>query len=112
MSTIFDVWNGDAYFDGNVHVKNDVYCQNVYNISDRRKKDNIRAISGALSTICKLNGVHYSMNGAKSIGFIAQEVAEVIPEAVGKTNDGYLAVDYLRMIPLLVEAVKELASGI
>jgi hypothetical protein len=45
------------------------------------------------------------------VGFIAQEVQEVIPEAVHPRPDGFLAVDYNRIIPLLVEAVKELASS-
>jgi hypothetical protein len=109
MSTMFDVWSGDAYFNCNVHVQGDVYADNFINLSDRRLKSDIRPLTGALSTICQLQGVHYTMRGVPSVGFIAQEVQQVIPEAVHPRPDGFLAVDYNRVIPLLVEAVKELA---
>lgn len=41
------------------------------------------------------------------IGFIAQEVLEVLPQVVDQGSDGYYQVDYGRLTPLLVEAVKE-----
>lgn len=109
MSTIFDVWNGDAYIDGSIFIKNNVHCQNVYNVSDRRYKTNIRPLEGSLSTICALEGVHYTMRGEPAIGFIAQDVREVVPESVTDLPSGTLAVDYSKIIPILVEAVKELA---
>jgi hypothetical protein len=43
----------------------------------------------------------------RQIGFIAQDVAEVVPEAVTKGSDGYLSVDYGRLTPVVVEALKE-----
>lgn len=113
MSTMFDVWNGDAYFDKSIYVKNDVHCTTLYQISDKRLKSNITPLTGALSTICELQGVHYDMMGGKpTIGFIAQEVAAVVPEAVTTMPGGLMAVDYSRIVPLLVEAVKELAAGL
>ncbi len=42
----------------------------------------------------------------KQVGFIAQEVKNVLPETVFKNEDGYLAVSYNAIVPLLVEAVK------
>jgi hypothetical protein len=113
MSTIFDVWGGDAYFDNNVHVKNTVYCTDLVEFSDRSLKSNIIAMEGpaALSTICQLQGVRYTMRGEPSIGFIAQEVQRVLPDAVKEGPNGLLAVEYTRIIPLLVEAVKELARS-
>lgn len=110
MSTLFDVWGGDAYFDNNVHVKNTVYCTSVVQFSDRGLKDNIRPLTGALSTLSQLQGVHYTMEGKPTVGFIAQEVRDVLPDAVVEAPNGRLAVDYTRVIPLLVEAVKELAQ--
>jgi hypothetical protein len=112
MSTIFDVWGGDAYFDNNIHVKNKVYCTELVEFSDRSLKSNIVAMEGAaaLSTICQLQGVQYTMRGEPSIGFIAQEVQKVLPDAVKEGPNGLLAVEYTRIIPLLVEAVKVLAS--
>jgi hypothetical protein len=112
MSTIFDVWNGDAYFDKSIYVNNDVHCTTLYQISDKRLKSNITPLTGALSSICELKGVHYDMGGKATIGFIAQEVAAVVPEAVTTMPGGLMAVDYSRIVPLLVEAVKELAVGL
>jgi hypothetical protein len=45
-------------------------------------------------------------------GLIAQEVDEVLPEVVIVRNDGYLAIDYSKMIGLIVEAIKELDAKI
>jgi hypothetical protein len=111
MSTIFDVWQGDAYFDKSIYVNNDVHCTTLYQVSDKRLKSNIRSLSGALSTICELKGVQYDMHGKPSIGFVAQEVAAVVPEAVTTMSNGLMAVNYSHIVPLLVEAIKELAVG-
>jgi hypothetical protein len=109
LSSIFDVWSGDAYFNCNVNIAQNAYALAFNVISDRRYKEDIYPISGALSTICQLKGAHYMIHEKPSIGFIAQEVQEVIPEAVSPMNDGTLTIDYSKIIPVLVEAVKELA---
>jgi len=56
-----------------------------------------------------LRGVEfdYKKTGETNIGFIAQEVAEVIPELVFDGNSKYLSVAYQNFVALLVEAVKE-----
>ncbi len=110
MSTFFDVWNGDAYFDKNIHCASNIYCDTLFQFSDERLKSGIRPLTGALSTVCELRGVHYTMSGRPQVGFIAQEVQRVVPEAVSQADSNTLAVDYSRIVPLLVEAVKELAS--
>lgn len=112
LSTCFDVWGGDAYFNSSIYVKHDVHCQNVYQVSDRRMKSNIEPITGALSTLCELKGVHYEFGAFQdpSVGFIAQEVHKVFPKAVNTNNSAMWSVDYSKIIPLLVEAVKELAD--
>ncbi len=112
LSTSFDVWGGDAYFNSSIYVKYNVNCQNVYQVSDKRFKTNVEPLVGALSTICQLKGVHYEFGAFKepSIGFIAQEVYPVVPEAVNTNNPAMWSVDYTKIIPLLVEAVKELAA--
>ncbi len=112
LSTSFDVWGGDSYFDKSIYVKNDVHCQNIYNVSDKRFKTNVEPLTGALSTICQLKGVHYEFGAFKepSLGFIAQEVYPIVPEAVNTRNPDMWSVDYTKIIPLLVEAVKELAG--
>lgn len=88
--------------------------------SDRRFKKNIETIGSALSMVSKLRGVQYEFDQAKfperafpqgkTDGFIAQELREVMPELVVEENDGYLAVNYVGIIPVLTEAVKELKN--
>ena len=46
------------------------------------------------------------------VGVIAQEVLEVLPEAVTSRPNGYLAVDYHKIVPLLIEAIKELSAKV
>lgn len=113
MSTIFDVWNGDAYFDSNIHIGGTAYSMGGFvNLSDRRLKRDIRPVEGALSTVCALQGVHYTIGREPTFGFIAQDVREVVPDAVRETPGGLLAVDYQSLLPIVVEAVKELARRI
>jgi hypothetical protein len=113
LSTIFDVWGGDAYFDRSVYVNSNVYCQNVFTVSDERWKNNTRELgSGALSTLMELRGVRYDLGGNAQIGFLAQEVEQILPEAVSKGVDGGpMMINYTTFIPLVVEAIKELARN-
>jgi hypothetical protein len=108
MSTIFDVWGGDAYFASSIFVRDDVHCANLYQVSDRRVKSNITSVESALERVTQLNGVHYDINGKYSYGFIAQEVKEIIPEAVKVLPSGLLTLDYSQILPIVVEAIKEL----
>src|ERR1035437_3270314 len=89
------------------------------NTSDVRLKENINSISGALDKIKSLRGVTYNWKdrsaGGNSLrlGFIAQEVAEVEPLLVfTNKNDDYKGLHIDGIIPLIVEAIKELSSGI
>ncbi len=88
------------------------------NTSDERLKENITPLSGALATIQALKGVSYQWKDrnagtdAVKLGFIAQQVNSV-DSRLAFTNpvDGYMGLHIDGVIPLLVEAVKELASG-
>ena len=89
------------------------------NTSDERLKENITPIVGALNTIKQLNGVNYQWVDRKAggddvkLGFIAQQVETVEPKLVFTNKvDGYKGLHVDGIIPLLVEAVKELSSGI
>ena len=58
-------------------------------------------------------GVDIRCDGLKEgiqTGFIAQELEKVFPEFVNTSSDGYKSVDYARLTPVLVEAIKELAA--
>lgn len=88
------------------------------NTSDERLKENITPLSGALATIQGLQGVSYQWKDrnagtdAVKLGFIAQQV-DSVDSRLAFTNpvDGYMGLHIDGIIPLLVEAVKELASG-
>ena len=102
---------------GDLHVDGDVIAYST-TISDKRLKDNVFTIDSALDKVNKLRGVEYIWNagsrkGQSDIGFIAQEVEEVIPQIVREKEmallDGntYKTVDYEKMTAVLIEAVKE-----
>jgi hypothetical protein len=87
----------------------------AYFSSDKRFKDNVVVIEDALDKVKKLRGVKWDWNDTASdvtkagptTGLIAQEVQEVLPEVVKEREDGYLGLDYSKMVGLLVEAIKE-----
>jgi hypothetical protein len=77
--------------------------------SSRDFKDNIQPIGSALEKLLELRGVTYDSKatGKHDIGMIAEEVAGVIPEAVGQDGQGKTqSIDYSRLVGVLVEAVK------
>lgn len=80
--------------------------------SDARLKSDIVTIAHALDIVNALRGVAYVKNGAAELGLIAQEVEPVLPQIVGKTDDGYLTLAYDNLIGVLVEAVKELTDRV
>lgn len=98
---------------------------NIGAYSDPRLKDEVDPIAGALDIIERLRGVRFTWNdktrligkpGQRDIGVLADEVEAVLPELVSLSmpdsdNDGqqWRVVDYAKLAPVLIEAVKELA---
>lgn len=82
---------------------------NVTAYSDISLKEDIIPLTGALDIVERINGKRYKWKATKraSIGVIAQELREVLPELVFD-NDGILSVDYTLLTAVLIEAVKEL----
>jgi len=85
--------------------------------SDERLKDNITPIDDPLSKILSISGNTFDWNeksnkSGHDVGLIAQEVQQVLPEAVVERDNGYLAIDYHKVIPLLVEAIKDLSDKV
>ena len=82
--------------------------------SDIRLKDNIVKIESPLEKIEKISGYTFEWNQNQNThtgtdyGVIAQEIEEIMPEIVITTNNGYKAVRYEKIIPLLIESIKEL----
>lgn len=89
------------------------------NTSDARLKTNVQTLTGALAKVNGLRGVTYNWSenptGDTRIGFIAQEVNAVVPELSfvnPNSPEQYMGVHYDNVTALLVEAVKELSSGV
>jgi len=92
--------------------------------SDERLKTNFKPIENAVDKVLKLRGFTYNFNeigeglgfdtSLRHAGVSAQEVQTVLPEAVcpAPANDEYLTVKYDKLVPLLIEAIKELKAEI
>lgn len=81
--------------------------------SSVRWKKNIIQIDNALDKVLRLRGVYYDTDqdhgNRHDMGFIGEEVAKVLPEITAQDPDapGYVAgIDYSRMTPVLLEAIK------
>lgn len=105
-----------------VNTSADIYMKKLYEMSDRRLKDDIQSIDHALDITSRLNPVFYSKRRGlnsdvyedKEYGFIAQEVQEILPELVKDTGgeDHILSLDYNSIIAILTKAVQEQQSEI
>jgi hypothetical protein len=99
--------------------------------SDRRFKKHVKLIPNALEKVRRMDGVvfqwtdHYHSTGRTpdkknpekvEFGFVAQQIEGIVPEVISTWSHGdvddYRGVDYSRLVPVLVEAVKELADEI
>jgi len=87
---------------------------NLNSLSDATKKTNIETIDNALDITTKLRGVRYDWidNKKSSIGLIAQEVEEILPEIVETSSDNMKTIAYGNLVGLLIESVKDLKSEI
>lgn len=81
--------------------------------SDKNLKTNIKKLENNLNKLDSIEGVEFDWQPnhyleGHDVGLIAQQVQEVLPEAVSKRDDGYLGVNYIKLIPFLVNCIKEL----
>jgi hypothetical protein len=89
----------------------------VTSFSDKRFKKDITPVNNVLEAINHLQGVYYFWNiqqfpdngftEERQLGFIAQDIEKYFPEMVKTDAQGYKSVDYGRMTPVLLEAIKE-----
>ena len=106
---------------GNIRAEGNVVA---YSASDRKLKDNIKPIENALDKVCALNGYTFNWNdqqtiheaGKADVGVIAQEVIEQFPEVCKERTtaegDTHLGVDYERLVPALIGAIRELEQKV
>lgn len=88
------------------------------NSSDRRFKKAIQPLENALTKVLQIKGVSFdwrhtefpekNFTRGREIGFIAQDLQPILPEVVNQDHNGYYSVEYANLVPVLVEAVKEL----
>ena len=116
----------------------DVVAHGVLVQSDERLKENIEPVGDVLETLMTLEPVTYSLKshritapvmtddskeaeamnryyrsleeGSERYGFLAQNVQEAFPELVHTDNNGYMSVDYIGLIPILVQSINELRA--
>ncbi|GMU35760.1 MAG: tail fiber domain-containing protein [Planctomycetia bacterium] len=106
---------------GNIRATGSVFAAcGTLSCSDERFKTNIEPVADALTVVEKLQPVHYDwkrdefperhFSKDRQVGLIAQDVRKVAPEVVRQDEEGYLAVDYGRLTPLIVSAIKQVKS--
>jgi hypothetical protein len=99
-----------------LYVAGNAYTTGTWGTSDVRLKDKIQTIDGALPAVLALRGVGFEWRRAefpdkglaegRHYGLVAQEVERVLPDVVSEDADGYKAIAYDEIIPVLVEAMK------
>jgi hypothetical protein len=103
---------------GRVDASGDIVA---YSTSDINFKENIVPIKNALDKVENISGNEYIwknefeyIHGFKGndVGVIAQEIQKVLPEAVRERENGYLGVNYEKIIPLLIQSIKELSAKV
>ena len=82
--------------------------------SDESLKKDVKTIEGALDKTKELRGVEFTRiaDDSRSIGVIAQELENVLPELVLTDDEGIKSVNYAQITGLLIEAVKELSAKV
>ncbi len=122
-----------GYFRGETRVEGDFTATNVYTSSDIRLKENIKDISegdsdNAIDKIAKLNVIKYNLKNLFTdststkqeverntnttpllhFGVSAQELQTIYPNLVKEGQDGFLSVNYIELVPVLIRCVQEL----
>ena len=108
------------YAHGNIKATGDVYAF----VSDIRLKENIEQIPNALDKVLSLTGFTYNLNDVAAslgydteqthVGVSAQDVQKVLPQVVVESavSEDYMTVQYDKLVPLLIESIKELNAKV
>lgn len=112
---------GSNHFVGNQIVTGSLQATGditAYATSDSRLKDNVTPIESSLYKLTQIGGYEFDWNssseysGNHDVGVIAQEIEKVLPEVVAERENGYKAVRYEKIVPLLIQAIKELKDEV
>jgi hypothetical protein len=106
--------NGVATVTGEIRSCADIVA---YSTSDCNLKSNLNKICNTQSIINGLSGYSFDWNDksdkeGSDLGLMAQDVQKVLPSIVKERDNGYLAVDYIKLIPVLIEEVKRLSAEV
>ena len=112
QSAFNTILEDNAVVSGSLNVTGDI---TAYSTSDERLKTNVTPILDSLNKIGEIQGYEYDWienehhnNTGHDIGVIAQEIEKIAPEAVTTRDSGFKAVKYEKIIPILIQAIKEL----
>jgi hypothetical protein len=105
---------------GRIDASNDIVA---FSTSDIRFKENIQPIENALYKVNQISGNTFDWKSdpeltilhgfkGKDVGVIAQEIEAILPEIVTTKDSGYKGVKYEKIVPLLIEAIKELTNKV
>jgi hypothetical protein len=103
---------------GRIDAANDVVA---FSTSDRNLKENFVKIEKALDKVRAISGYEFDWKAkykidhgfeGHDVGVIAQEIERVLPEVVTTKFNGWKGVKYDKIVPLLIEAIKELADKV
>jgi hypothetical protein len=116
---IWSTSNRIVFFNTDALQFQDLEARNFYQSSDENLKSNIESVNGGLDIISQLRGTRYNwkvdlqnggkLSSRKDIGFIAQEVEKVLPEAVITDSINNKLISYNSILVYAVEAIKELS---
>lgn len=104
--------------DNRFHFKYDLTAGTVLIQSDERFKENVEPVGEVLPSLKNLDAVTYNLRNrsnrqkddSERYGFLAQNVKEVFPQLVHTDSKGYMYVDYIGLIPILVQSINELRA--
>jgi hypothetical protein len=93
----------------------------AFSTSDRNLKENFVRIEKALDKVNAISGYEFDWKAkykidhgfeGHDVGVIAQEIEKVLPEVVTVKFNGWKGVKYDKIVPLLIEAIKELSEKV
>lgn len=125
--------NQIVFYNTDTNKFNSIQVASVYNYSDARAKENVQSLNSGLNTILNLRPVTYTWKSPSEAdaaasfsvadttvaygpeedntiqyGFLAQEVEEILPDAVKTDEEGHKLINYTALIPVLVQSIQEL----
>jgi hypothetical protein len=116
-ATVTDLANTTLTLDitnitGDLSISGNLDASNFDSTSDVALKENLNVIESPLEKIAQLNGYTFNWkeNKQEAVGIVAQEVEKVFPQIVRTGSDGVKRVSYDSLIPVMLEAIKELAK--